>query len=488
MVRFRAILQTMSTLNPRSLIVVVLAVCACQRPPVQRADLAAPIPDAARAPEASGDLPRGDQSADTGIDSALRAKIFAEVNAYLSADDPGAEPPLLDKLDGEYRGLPFSLFADAVQARPLPAALPAAGVHQADWIDPFNGNKEIYHVYVSPKLVAAAASTDRFPLVIFLHGAGGNGAAIAQDKTFQDAADRLGAILVAPTSHPNWNWAWDEEEMSQVVLLVQLLKRRFPVDDARVVLSGFSMGGWGSFSIGVGYADPLCGLVPVAGSVGAVYNTTDINVDKVYCCPHMENLKNLRLHYITGDQDMALLLLQNRACELCLKELGNEYVFTELKGQGHVFPPTTWEEAVTWTLAKPRASYPSTVVFNLAAEASSDAPGYFWLQNQLKTPQYWADIDARIDANKPARLQATLGANVISLVYKNVARASVYVAPTMVSGATPLKIVQGSPTGSATLWQGTVTLDSRFVITEARRRSERTAIFTRRIELDLPTP
>jgi predicted esterase len=468
-------------------LIVVLATAACQRPPAQPADLVpAPVPDSARSPEArpAPDLLRVDSAADAGVDPALRAKIFAEVQDYLTADDPGAKPPLLDRLDGEYKDLPFSLFAEAVSARPLPATLPAAGVHQADWTDPYNGNTETYHVYVPPTL--AASSADRFPLLVFLHGAGGNGAGIVQDKTFQDAAGRLGAILVAPSSHPDWNWAWDENEMSQVVLLVQLLKRRLPVDDARVVLSGFSMGGWGSFSVGVGYPDPYCGLVPVAGSVGAVYNTTDINVDKVYCCPHVENLRNLRLHYITGDQDMALLLLQNRACELCLQELGNEYVFTELKGQGHVFPPATWEQAVSWTLAKPRAAYPATVTFNLAAEASSDPPGYFWLQNKLKTPQYWADIDSRLDGSKPARLQATLGANEITLAYKNVAQASVYIAPSVVNLAAPLKIVQGQPTGSAVLWQGTVTPDRRFLLTEARRRSERTAIFAGRIALDLP--
>jgi predicted esterase len=467
-------------------LLLVLAAGACQRPPARSIDSTPPaLSDGIRRSEARADAApdaRIDRVIDQGIDPALRAKISAEVNDYLTAETVGAKPALLDKLDGEYSAVPFGVFADAVRARPLPAQLPGAGVQQGTWTNPYYGGSETYHLYISPAL--AASSAGRFPLLVFLHGAGGNGAAVVQDQSFQGAADRLGAILVAPSGHPNWNWAWDEKEMSQVVLLVQLLKRRLPVDDSRVVLSGFSMGGWGSFSIGVGYPDPYCGLVPVAGSVGAVKATTDLSVHKAYCCPHMENLKGLRLHYISGDQDMAWMLYQNRACELCLKELGNEYVYTELKGQGHVFPPAIWEQAVTWTLAKPRPAYPPTVTFNIAAEASADPPGYFWLQNKLKTPQYWADIDARVDPSKPARLQAVLGANAISLEHTNVAKATIYVAPAMVETAAPLKIVRAA--GGAVLWQGTLAPDRRFLLTEARRRSERTAIYANRVELTLP--
>lgn len=464
-----------------TLALLLLASGACQRPP------AASVPDAARAPDAQLDAapapadlpPRAEQTRkEAGVDPALRAKLFAEVHTYLTAEDPGPKPALLDKLDGEYRELPYALVAEAVRARP-PTSL-AAGLAQGSFANPLTKTTESYHLYVPPALASSGA--DRFPLILFLHGAGGTSAGIAGSKGFEDAADRLGAILLAPQNHKDWNWAWNEAEMSQVVLLVQVIKRRYPVDDARVVLTGFSMGGWGSLSIGAAYPDPYCGLVPFAGSVGAVLNTSDLAVHKAYCCPHMENLKNLRLHYLVGDLDMQLMLYQNRACELCLKELGNEYVYSELPGVGHVFQADLWEAAVGWTLARPRAPYPATVVYNLAAQASADPPGTQWFQQQLRTPQYWAEIEARTDPAKPARLEATRTKNQIALSAKNVSKAILYLAPEMLQDpSSPVTIVDSG--SGKTLHQGPLVLDRAFLLREARRRSDRDAIFATRIEL-----
>lgn len=69
--------------------------------------------------------------ADTAIDPSLRARLFAEVEQYLRADDPGAAPALLGKLDGEYRAVPASLLAEAVRARSRLPSFPALGLHRA---------------------------------------------------------------------------------------------------------------------------------------------------------------------------------------------------------------------------------------------------------------------------------------------------------------------------------------------------------------------
>jgi predicted esterase len=462
---------------------VLLATGACQLPPT------APVPDAARAPDASRDTgpaladraPRVEQTPEAGVAPALRQKLFAEVHAYLTAEDPGPAPALLAKLDGEYAQVPYALVAQAVRARP-PASFATTGLAPGSWTNPLTKTTESYHVYVPPPLATSGA--DRFPLILFLHGAGGTSTGVAGSQAFQEAAGRAGAILLAPQNHKDWNWAWNEAEMSQVVLLLQVLKRRYPIDDARVVLTGFSMGGWGSLSIGAAYPDPYCGLVPFAGSVGAVMNTSDLAVHKAYCCPHMENLRNLRLHYLVGALDMQLMLYQNRACELCLKELGNEYVYSELAGVGHVFQADLWEAAVGWTLARPRAPYPATVVYNLAAQASADPPGSKWFQQQLRTPQYWAEIEARTDPAKPARLEATRTKNQLTLHAKNVSKAILYLAPEMVQDpASPVTVVESG--SGKTLHQGPLGLDRAFLLREARRRSDRDAIFSSRIDLTL---
>jgi len=416
--------------------------------------------------------------ADTVASDGLTSALADEVEAYLTAEDPGPDPPLLQRLDTVYHDVPFQLLAQIVKNPPAPK-WPQTGVHQHSWTNPYYQGTETYQAYVPPKL-SSDSSKRRFPLLVFLHGAGGDGAGIVGATAVRDSVDRLGAILVAPSSNAKCDWNQLEDCMSQTVKLVQHLKRRYPVDDSRVVLSGFSMGGRGAFSVGVAYPEPYCGVVPVAGSIGAVHNTSDIAFHKAYCCPHTENVFNLRLHYITGDQDMALMLYQNRGCDLCLAEQGADYLYTELKGQGHVWPLDLWEQAVAWTLERPRPPYPERVVYHLAPQASAILPEDLWLQQKLKTPQYWADIEQRVDPTQPARLEARRSGNTIWLHGTNVAQVGLYLGDGMLDLRSDLRVHTRDGT---VLFCGRVARDRRFLLTEARRRSDRTMVFASRLTL-----
>jgi predicted esterase len=457
----------------------------CQLPP----SMHGLVPDAVPGREASVDHtpPAPDQHlpGDFGVDPALRDKIFAEVDDYLRAEDPGASPPLLARLDGEYKNVPAALFVEAVRVHRLPIKLPALGLHQGTWTEspPSVTTSGVYHAYV-PAALGESSTGDRFPLILFLHGAGGNGAAIAGDATMQAAAGRLGAILVAPTSDSTCDWNADETCMAQTVQLIRVLKRRYPVDDTRVVLTGFSMGGRGSFSLAVAYPDAYCGVVPVASAVGAVYPLTATRAQqKAYCCPHMENLLHLRLHYFAGDQDMAEMLAQNRACAECGKDLGLDFVYTEMPGLGHVFPPDLWEDAVKWTLQKPRARMPSPLVFNIAPQLSPEPPGYIWAQQSLRSPPYWIEISTRTDDGKPARLEARLDGSDVRIKSKNVAKARFRLAAELLPGPTAIRVLRDDD--GTVLWQGTLTPDRKLLLEEARRWSERDAVYLGAIDLTL---
>ena len=53
----------------------------------------------------------------------------------------------------------------------------------------------------------SAEGSDRVPLVVWLHGAGGDGERDVHNPDLRDAAAHLGAILLAPTSHPECDWS-----------------------------------------------------------------------------------------------------------------------------------------------------------------------------------------------------------------------------------------------------------------------------------------
>jgi predicted peptidase len=106
------------------------------------------------------------------------------------------------------------------------------------------------------------------PLILALHfgvGAGdatGAGEAVLQILVGPAFAD-LGAIIVAPDS-ARGNWSSTENETAVNVLLDTVLAR-YAIDTKRIAVTGFSMGGSGSWHFAEKYPERFSAAIPVAG-------------------------------------------------------------------------------------------------------------------------------------------------------------------------------------------------------------------------------
>lgn len=113
----------------------------------------------------------------------------------------------------------------------------------------------------------------RWPLILFLHGAGERGndpwlvakhgppARVQGERT--DAVARVlqdEFIIVSPQC-PTEQW-WDA---AAVLALLDDVSARLRVDPARVILTGLSMGGYGTWDIGVRWPERFAALVPICG-------------------------------------------------------------------------------------------------------------------------------------------------------------------------------------------------------------------------------
>ena len=74
----------------------------------------------------------------------------------------------------------------------------------------------------------------------------------------------LGALIVAPDSLNGGQWSTPENEEA-VLWLVDSVKRSYNVDPAKVIVTGFSMGGAGTWHFAGKYPDRFAAAVPVAG-------------------------------------------------------------------------------------------------------------------------------------------------------------------------------------------------------------------------------
>lgn len=137
-----------------------------------------------------------------------------------------------------------------------------------------DGRVRTYRIYVPPRLAAAV------PLLLVLHGGGGAGAGMEAltARGFNRRADEAGAIVVYPDGVGHfWNdgrhdpgsqaVADNVDDVGFLKALVAALAARYPVDRARVFVTGMSNGGMMTLRLACEARDVFSGFVAVASSL-----------------------------------------------------------------------------------------------------------------------------------------------------------------------------------------------------------------------------
>ena len=123
---------------------------------------------------------------------------------------------------------------------------------------------------------------DRFPLIIFLHGAGERGNDNeAQIKHIKDLVldpihrGKYPCYVLAPQCPKGGWWANQEKDGSikkdptkPTQLLIELIEKiikDFPIDETRIYITGVSMGGFGTWELMARFPNKFAAAVPVCG-------------------------------------------------------------------------------------------------------------------------------------------------------------------------------------------------------------------------------
>ncbi len=104
------------------------------------------------------------------------------------------------------------------------------------------------------------------PLILSLHYAG-HGAdwygATLLEQVVEPALRELGPIVVAPDC-PGRSWSADVSEAA-VAELLDFLATRYPLDAKRTLVTGYSLGGMGSWSMARRFPERFAAAIPMAG-------------------------------------------------------------------------------------------------------------------------------------------------------------------------------------------------------------------------------
>ncbi len=113
--------------------------------------------------------------------------------------------------------------------------------------------------------VPAAADSHDVPLVLALHWAANQ--SLFRSEPYlryfvQPSLEQLNAIIIAPDL-PADNWLESRTE-DYVISLLTIIKEVWPVDPQRIIVTGYSLGGIGTWHFADKYPELFCAAIPVA--------------------------------------------------------------------------------------------------------------------------------------------------------------------------------------------------------------------------------
>ena len=108
-----------------------------------------------------------------------------------------------------------------------------------------------------------ADATKRWPLILFLHGAGERGTnlwLVAKHGPPKIDFATNNFIVVSPQCPAGKIWSND-----LLLALLDDIAAKYAVDTRRIYLTGLSMGGFGTWSLGLGHPEKFAAIAPICG-------------------------------------------------------------------------------------------------------------------------------------------------------------------------------------------------------------------------------
>lgn len=156
---------------------------------------------------------------------------------------------------------------------------------------------------------------ERWPLILFLHGSGERGSNVwkvathGPPKRVREHPD-FPFIIVSPQCPEGQIWSRDI-----LLALLNEITKTYRVDESRIYLTGLSMGGYGTWDLGLSYPEKFAAIVPICG--GGEFITTLLGShDKP------QALKTLGVWAFHGAKDPVVPLSESERMMEYLKKMG----------------------------------------------------------------------------------------------------------------------------------------------------------------------
>jgi predicted peptidase len=174
----------------------------------------------------------------------------------------------------------------------------------------------------------SAEDAKRWPLLLFLHGAGERGSNLGlvkvhgPPKIVQDQPE-FPFILVSPQCPAGQYW-----ENDTLLALLDHVAAKHQVDSTRVYLTGLSMGGFGTWNLAMAHPERFAAIAPICGG-------GDVVPIRLSSPVKLGALKSLGVWAFHGAKDMVVPLSESERMIGVLKGIGHEARLTIYPEAGH---------------------------------------------------------------------------------------------------------------------------------------------------------
>ncbi len=222
------------------------------------------------------------------------------------------------------------------------------------------GTEYRYVVYVP----AQWTTLKKWPVILALHGSiekGDDG--ISQSRVglghiVRQQPERFPAVIVMPQCRRNVDWV-DPAMEAQALAALDASIKEFSGDPEHTYLTGFSMGGYGTWAIAATHPRRFAALVVICGGIvwppEVAMRPVNLKADNAYTRTARQ-VAGIPVWVFHGASDRNVPVTESRRMVDALKALGAEPRYTEYKDTGHFMWDTAYgePELPAWLLGQHR--------------------------------------------------------------------------------------------------------------------------------------
>ncbi len=265
------------------------------------------------------------------------------------------------------------------------------------------------------------------PLVVALPGWNGDVHVFSHSRLLREA-ERRGWFVVVPD--PRGNVLYTGAAERGVLEAIAHVRASFAIDEARIFLTGVSMGGAGALQIGYHFPDRFAAiaayygdsLYELASYVGPILKT-QAEADRYSVLRFADNARDLPVLLVHAKDDRVSPFSQSKLLadeDARLGLAGHRLLALETGGHSLAVVEQTIDEVVALFATSARVAVPARVTF---ATGSASYPGAYWLGVAPRREGTIGGVDATLDAAK-GRVTLTRIDPAVSRVAIDLARAS----------------------------------------------------------------